>query len=168
MSEEPAPAMLPGGPGLLVGVSSRIAADGHFWAEVIPAPLRHWRPWPGRTSRWWYEVHSSNPRGPAVDDVIAYYSTWAYDDAGSGGGFTLAQCILRASEAVEKFVWEDYERRSGGRRSARLFTEIESTPRGVRGCVRRARLAITTLASAAQSAYRWAGSPGAKDQGSDQ
>lgn len=72
-----------------------------FFASVEPAYSR-WLPWPGRTSRWWYEIRSFGE--PDEHGVAA--STWAYMDGGSGGGFTLAACIRRAQRAVDAFATE--------------------------------------------------------------
>ena len=82
--------------GLLVSLIT--LPDGRcFYAEVEPAPLRYWRPWDGRSSRWWFEVHSTGPN----DD---YPTTYAYEPGGSGGGLTLRACVRRAANAVGQFA----------------------------------------------------------------
>ncbi len=67
---------------------------GHYYAEIEPAMSR-WLPWPGRTSRWWFEINDAD--GGAV-------ITLAYEDGGSGGGFTLAACIRKATAALDEFA----------------------------------------------------------------
>jgi hypothetical protein len=86
--------------GMLIGnglvVQPTFGHDGEvYYAEVEPAGSR-WLPWPGRTSRWWYEVHELEKDGERA--------TWAYVEGGSGGGFTLAACVRRAQEAVSRFA----------------------------------------------------------------
>jgi len=72
-----------------------------FYAEIEPAGSR-WLPWPGRTSRWWYEIHSVGE----PDEHGTTGNTYAYTPGGSGGAFTLRACIIKASEAVEKIMEE--------------------------------------------------------------
>lgn len=67
--------------------------EGPIWAEIEPAPSWNWRPWRGRTARWWFEVHTTG-------------ATWAYLDGGSGGGFTLRSCTRKALAAVHHFAHE--------------------------------------------------------------
>lgn len=74
---------------------------GVIFAEVVSAPRWNWRPLPGRMSRWWYEIHGTEPDGSGV--------TFAYEDGGSGGAFTLRRCIERASAASELFAIRDCE-----------------------------------------------------------
>lgn len=87
--------------GLMVGTLT--LPDGRcFYAEVEPAPLRYWRPWPNRTSLWWFEVHSTEPDSD-------YPTTYAYEEGGSGGGLTLRACVRRAADAVEQFATREFE-----------------------------------------------------------
>ena len=65
---------------------------GYHYAAIEPAESR-WLPWPGRTSRWWFEINRVFPA-----------ATLAYEDGGSGGGFTLAACIRGASDALDRFA----------------------------------------------------------------
>ena len=83
--------------GLLV--QATLAGDELLYAEVVPAGSR-WLPWPGRTSRWWYEVHSVGE----PDEHEIGVSTYAYLPGGSGGGFTLASCVRKAQDAVDHFA----------------------------------------------------------------
>lgn len=80
--------------GLIVAPLSTEDNAGVVYAEVVPAGSR-WLPWFGRTSRWWFEVHSVENEGGEP-----WGHTWAYTDGGSGGGFTLAACVRRARNAV--------------------------------------------------------------------
>lgn len=89
--------------GLVVSPMPRIKKnDRLLYAEVVPAGSR-WLPWPGRTSRWWFEVHAQH--APSEHGVTG--TTYAYVEGGSGGAFTLRGCIAKAMDAVDKFVWED-------------------------------------------------------------
>lgn len=81
--------------GLTVGPFG-LPNEGLLFAEIEPAPLWNWRPWRGRTSRWWYEIKSASPREP-------WQTTWAYQPGGSGGGFTLRACVRRARRAMHDF-----------------------------------------------------------------
>ena len=85
--------------GLIVSPLPKLSGDETIYAEVTPAGSR-WLPWPGRTSRWWFEVHSKH----APDEHGVDTSTWAYIEGGSGGGFTLRSCIAKATEAVQNFT----------------------------------------------------------------
>lgn len=80
-----------------------------LYAEVVPAGSR-WLPWVGRTSRWWFEVHVLDAPGTVQFHEPPYVdrSTLAYHERGSGGGFTLARCIRRATDAVQHFT-EGYD-----------------------------------------------------------
>jgi len=72
------------------------------YAEIEPAGTG-WLPWPGRTSRWWYEVHAvGDPDGHGV-----FRSTYAYQPGGSGGAFTLRSCIRKATAAIDKMAGLD-------------------------------------------------------------
>ena len=71
-----------------------------MWAEVEPAS--RWLPWPGRTSRWWFEVHKRH----APDEYGYDITTYAYVKGGSGGAFTFRKCVERAQDAVERFYCE--------------------------------------------------------------
>jgi hypothetical protein len=92
----------PVGFGLIVSPMPQIEGDHFLFAEVVPAGSR-WFPWPGRTSRWWFEVHAQH----APDEHGVTGTTYAYTEGGSGGAFTLRGCVSKAMEAVDKFVWED-------------------------------------------------------------
>lgn len=77
------------------------------YAEVEPSGYR-WLPWPGRTSRWWFEVmHKHDPDEHGCDTT-----THAYLEYGRGGAFTLRRCLIRASEAIEVAV-EELEKEAG-------------------------------------------------------
>lgn len=89
--------------GLLVGPQATVKGNT-VYAEVEPAYSR-WLPWPGRTSRWWYEVHAVYPE---ADEHGINRSTFAYIQPGSGGAFTLASCVRRAQRAIEHFA-EEYD-----------------------------------------------------------
>lgn len=62
-----------------------------LWADIEPAASR-WLPWPGRTSRWWFEVRCDQ-------------HTHAYEAGGSGGGFTLRSCFWRAVDGLQAIEW---------------------------------------------------------------
>lgn len=91
--------------GFLVGYGLIVhpipTVGGLIYAEVEPA-YTGWRPWRGRTSRWWYEVHEVH----APDEHGADGTTYAYTEGGSGGAFTFRGCIRKAQAAVELFVAE--------------------------------------------------------------
>lgn len=89
--------------GLIVSPMPKLYGDRAetLFAEVVPAGSR-WLPWPGRASRWWFEVHSQH----APDEHGCTGTTYAYTEGGSGGGFTLRSCIAKASEAVDHFASE--------------------------------------------------------------
>ena len=78
-------------------LSNDISWSRHY-AEIEIAGSR-WLPWPGRTSRWWFEISKIAPdeTGSDVDWTLAY------EPGGSGGGFTLAACLRRASAALDRF-----------------------------------------------------------------
>lgn len=81
-------------------VSPEYLDDGWVvYAEITPAWSR-WLPWPGRTSRWWFEIMHAEPQGPAGKAGVEI-TTHGYEDYGSGGGFTLRACVLKATEAVQ-------------------------------------------------------------------
>jgi hypothetical protein len=63
-----------------------------FFAEIESAPRSVWRPWPGRWSRWWFEVKGRDSTG----DVWQF----GYEPGMSGGGFTLGSCVRKASAAA--------------------------------------------------------------------
>lgn len=69
------------------------------YAEVEPSGSR-WLPLPGRTSRWWFEVHHKHE----PDEQGCDTTTHAYTPGGSGGGFTLRSCLVRAATAVDQVV----------------------------------------------------------------
>lgn len=73
---------------------------GSLYAEIVPAGSP-WRPWKGRRSRWWYEIARWDDGG------IPW--TLAYEPGGSGGGFTLKQCIERATAALDSFLAKPLE-----------------------------------------------------------
>ena len=79
-----------------------VLADDISWpnlyAEIEPAGSG-WRPWVGRTSRWWFEIAKIAPdeKGNSVPWTLAYQRR------GSGGGFTLKKCLERASAALDHF-----------------------------------------------------------------
>lgn len=73
-----------------------VETDGLFYAEVTPAGSR-WLPLPGRWCRWWYEVQ----RRPLEGEECG--TTYAYEDGGSGGGFTFRGCVSKASTAAHDF-----------------------------------------------------------------
>ncbi len=85
--------------GLMVG--RQTVGDETFFAEVVPSGEIHWwrrfLPWVGN---WWYEVQS---------DKLSY----AYEEGGSGGAYTLRACIRKADEAVEKFAHQDNQEGEG-------------------------------------------------------
>lgn len=89
------------GIGLIVNPIPTLDGTRIIYAEVEPACSR-WLPRPGRTSRWWYEVHAKH----AHDEHGVDTTTYAYVEGGSGGGFTFASCFRRAQEAVNRFVEE--------------------------------------------------------------
>lgn len=89
--------------GLIVQPMTTLDGLRIVYAEVEPA-YSPWRPLPGRTSRWWYEVHAKHP----CDEHGCDTTTYGYVEGGSGGGFTLAACVRRAQEAVNRFV-EEYD-----------------------------------------------------------
>lgn len=70
----------------------RIDGDYGFYAEIAPAASA-WLPWPGRTSRWWFEV-TGPPEANDEYQVPTHYYTF------DGGAFTLRRCIFRAVDAV--------------------------------------------------------------------
>ncbi len=72
--------------GIMVGRMT--VGDETFFAEVTPAG--HILPY---VSRWWFEVQSDK-------------FTYAYEPGGSGGAFTLAGCISKADDAVQKFAYK--------------------------------------------------------------
>ena len=78
-------------------LSDYICWSTHY-AEIEIAGSR-WLPWPGRTSRWWFEIGKVAPDEDGNDT----YWTLAYEPGGSGGGFTLAACLRRASAALDRF-----------------------------------------------------------------
>ena len=74
-----------------------ILRGGVLWAvtaEIEPSGSA-WLPWPGRMSRWWYEI--------TAVDIEGTNWTWAYEPGGSGGGFTLRACLRRAMRAIDGF-----------------------------------------------------------------
>lgn len=71
----------------------------HEFAVCID-PAGPWRPWPGRMSRWWWEIMAR--------EVGGEWFLLGYEPGGSGGGFTLRSAIVRGSEAV----WNLFERRT--------------------------------------------------------
>ena len=71
---------------------------GKHYAEIETAGS-WWLPWPGRMSRWWFEIGKVAPDETGRDT----YWTLAYEPGGSGGGFTLAACLRRASAALDRF-----------------------------------------------------------------
>ena len=63
-----------------------------------------WRPWRGRTSRWWYEIHSRVDVADEVDEeaaVVTFTHAYNRDERGSGGAFTMRRCIMRAALAMD-------------------------------------------------------------------
>jgi len=78
--------------------------DVRIYVEIEPS--YGWRPWPGRWSRWWWELHFQRP----VDDA-AY--TCAYTDGGSGGTFTFRKAMQKADAVVWDYWrngdWKDAE-----------------------------------------------------------
>jgi len=87
--------------GLIVSPMPNGGGDHVFFAEVVPAGSR-WLPWPGRTSRWWFEVHAKH----AADEHGVDTTTYAYLNGGSGGGFTFRSCVSKAMDAVIAFAGE--------------------------------------------------------------
>lgn len=75
----------------------RVNGDYGFWAEIEPAPSGR-VPWPGRLSRWWFEVN-----GPSDDPRCETEHYHMYD----GGGLSLRRCLWNAVEAVYQ-VEADY------------------------------------------------------------
>lgn len=71
---------------------------GNHYAEIETAGSM-WLLWPGRMSRWWFEIGKVAPDETGNDT----YWTLAYQPGGSGGGFTLAACLRRASQALDSF-----------------------------------------------------------------
>lgn len=64
--------------------------DGFIWAEIVPSGYAKWYrrflPWVGN---WWYEIHTDT-------------KTFGYKRGGSGGAYTLFNCVNKAMEAVEE------------------------------------------------------------------
>jgi hypothetical protein len=87
--------------GIIVQPTHKEDLSELLYAEVEPSYSR-WLPWPGRTSRWWYEVHSQGE----PDEHGIGGTTYAYIKGGSGGGFTLRACLRRAQTAVDFFANE--------------------------------------------------------------
>lgn len=112
----------------MVVAPTDIPGGGHIYAEVVPAPWKVWRPWKHRTSRWWYEVRGVDADGDSI--------TYAYESGGSGGGFTLARCIVRAGDAVDAFAHALPKNGSGEPpamegRSTSVEVAVQSVGRGV-------------------------------------
>ena len=83
--------------GIIVAPISTADGTAVIYAQVEPAASR-WLPLPGRTSRWWFEVHSVEG-----NDTFDRH-TWAYCEGGSGGGFTFRSCVTKAAQAVYDIV----------------------------------------------------------------
>lgn len=83
--------------GIVVGTTTVLDEPGTtVYAVVEPAGSR-WLPWPGRTSRWWYEVHGVDAAGGGT----TYAYTYAHG-TGSGGAYTLRGCVRKALAAVDE------------------------------------------------------------------
>ena len=73
---------------------------GRYFATIEPAGSR-WLPWRGRMSRWWFEIERFSSTDEEYGEIPW---TLAYEAGGSGGGFTLRKCILRAADALDTFT----------------------------------------------------------------
>lgn len=63
--------------------------DGYMFAEITPSGAKGFRRLLPRVGSWWFEVHTDK-------------ETWAYEPGGSGGAYTLRECVFKAMEAVQE------------------------------------------------------------------